>query len=509
MTSKSSTKENMQRLALIGAPILCILFILFVDLDPGHPQVTRTAAVGLLMAIWWITEALPLAATALLPVVLFPTLGIMSGKNVASEYVNHIIFLFIGGFLVALAMERWNLHRRIALKIMLWVGTHPRGILLGFIIATWFLSMWISNTATSMMMVPVALAVVSRFESTPEDKQNQYALALFLAIAYSASIGGIATLVGTPPNLAFVRIFAIAFPAAPEVTFSQWFVFAFPLSLALLVVLWFVLSTRYVPRSGGLKLDRSVIKNQYAELGPMSFEEKVVLTDFIMLVLLWLSREGIIVGDLSIPGWSKLFPNSSFVDDGTVAIGMALLLFLIPAKREGGTRIMDWQIAHKIPWGIILLIGGGFALGEGFEKSGLSLWLGSQLNVLGFLPPLLVVASICLVVTFLTELTSNTATAQIFLPIIASFAVGLHINPLLLMIPATVSASCAFMLPIATPPNAIVFGTGRITIHEMVRVGLILNFAGIGLITIAVYTLGQWVFGIDLSHFPFWALSTK
>ncbi len=508
--AQTKSGDIIKNAILIVAPILCGLFILFFDLSPGHREVTYTAAIALLMSVWWITEAIPLAATALLPLFLFPAFGIMDGKAVSSEYINNVIFIFIGGFLVALAMERWNLHKRLALRILMFLGVQPRFILLGFMLSTAFISMWVSNTATAMMMVPIGIAVVSNLEEILGiEKVRKFAIAIFLGIAYSASIGGIATLIGTPPNLVFVKIFNTFFPKAPVISFAQWLFFALPVAVVFLFLVWGLLSLMFCPRKG-LGLDKQIFSDQYKALGPISYEEKIVLVDFFILVLLWIFRADINIGSFTIPGWSNLFPDAGFIDDGTVAVTMAFILFLIPARNQnggnGGRRILTWKTATGLPWDIVLLFGGGFALASGFTTSGLSEWLGKQLEGLGSLPPILVVACVCFLLTFLTELTSNTAISQILLPILAALSVSIRVNPLLLMIPGTLSASFAFMLPVGTPPNAIVFGTKRVRIVDMARVGLILNFIGIIIVTLAIFLLGKAVFGIDLSKMPEWMI---
>jgi len=492
---------------LFIGPALSILIIIFVDLEPGHPEVTHTLAVAILMAVWWVTEVIPLAVTSLIPVVLFPLLGIMNGEDISSTYFNHVIFLFIGGFIVALAMERWNLHKRIALKILIFCGISSARILMGFMLATAFLSMWISNTATVMMMLPIALSVIQQLEtSIGKVETARYSIGLLLGIAYSASIGGIATLVGTPPNLVFARLFSISFPKAPEISFASWFLFAFPITVLLFIFVWTYLTIVYRPRKNDwADVDVGVFKSQYHDLGRLSFEEKVVGADFIILALLWLSRSGITVGNISIPGWDSLFPRSEFINDGTVAIALSFILFLIPTKTTKDRKIMDWDTANRLPWNIVLLFGGGFALAAGFKESGLSLWFGNQLNWAAALHPIFVIAAIAFLMTFLTELTSNTATSQILLPVLGSLAVGMGINPLLFMIPATLSASMAFMLPVATPPNAIVFGTNRLRIIQMVRTGLLLNLVGVILITLIVYFWGTFILDIDVSSLPEWA----
>lgn len=357
-----------------------------------------------------------------------------------------------------------------------------------------------------MMMIPIALAVVVRMEELIGRKQvRKYSIGLFLGLAYSASIGGIATLVGTPPNLSFTRIFAIIFPKAPEISFASWFSFAFPLSIVFLVLLWLILIWVFCRGTTEFKLDSTLFRKEYEELGPISFEEKVVLGDFLLLIFLWLFRADITVGSFVIPGWSRIFPNPAFLNDGTVAIAMATILFLVPSRKESGSRIMNWQTASRLPWNIVLLFGGGFALASGFTESGLSPWLGDQLSGIGSFHPILIVAVICLFVTFLTELTSNTATAEMLLPILGALAVAIQINPLFLMIPATLSCSCAFMLPVATPPNAIVFGTSRIKVTDMARTGIYLNVLGVVLITAAIFLLGSAIFDSNIFTLPAWA----
>jgi len=491
---------------LLVGPIFFLVIILFFDLKPGKPEVTYTLAIAVLMAIWWITEIIPLAVTALLPVVLFPVLGVMNGKDVSSAYFNHVIFLFIGGFIVALAMQKWNLHKRIALKILMLTGSSPARILLGFMTATAFLSMWISNTATAMMMVPILLSIIAKLEEFVEKKDlNRYTTGVLLGVAYSASIGGIATLVGTPPNLSFARIFQIMFPTAPDISFSDWFIFAIPISISMFVLVWLYLYFVFKPRTSWKSLKTIDFKQQYKSLGKTSFEEKIVLIDFILLAILWLTRTGISFGSIDIPGWSDLFKNPQYLNDGTVAIAMAVILFLVPSKENRNKRIMDWKTARNIPWGIVLLFGGGFALASGFKDSGLSMWFGEEMIGVAQFHPLLMILFIGLGMTFLTELTSNTATTEMLLPILAGLSVSINVHPLLLMLPATISASMAFMLPVATPPNAIVFGSKRLKVIEMAKTGFILNIIGAIVITLFTYYWGTVVFGINAGELPVWA----
>lgn len=498
----------LQQAGIITGPLLFFIIITFGNLEPDNPAVTYTLACAVWMAVWWITEAVPLAVTSLLPVALFPLLGIMNGKAVSSTYFNHVIFLFIGGFIVALAMQRWNLHKRIALKILMNTGTGPGRILMGFMIATAFLSMWISNTATTMMMVPILISIINKLEETIQNKEvSKYSIGLLLAVAYSASIGGIATLVGTPPNLSFVRIFQISFPQAPEISFAQWFFFAFPVSIIFLAFVWFYLYKKFKPDMKHWKsIDNDVLRDQYRALGKMTREEKIILIDFVLLAVLWLTRSNIQIGSFAITGWSDLFSFPQYINDGTVAIMMAIPLYFIPSSKEKGDFLMDWKTTKELPWNIVLLFGGGFALASGFLESGLSLWFGNQLMWVSGIHPIIIILTIAFLMTFLTELTSNTATTEMLLPILAGLAVKTEINPLLFMIPATLSGSMAFMLPVATPPNAIVFGTNRLKIIQMARTGILLNLVGIIVITLATYFFGRFVFGIDTSVFPDWAV---
>ncbi len=491
----------------IIAPLLFLFIILFTDLKPGHPQVTYTFAIALLMAIWWITEIVPLSITALIPVVLFPLFGIMNGKAVSTTYFNHIIFLFIGGFLVAMAMERWNLHKRIALRILMLTGTSPVRLLFGFMASTAFLSMWISNTATVMMMLPIILSIIKNLEEHADEKDiYRFSIGLLLGIAYGASIGGIATLVGTPPNPIFVQILDIMFPQAPEISFSDWFLFAMPVTIIMFLFTWMFLYFSFRPAATWKNLKDLSFKEEYEALGKASFEEKIVLADFIILAVLWLTRSGLSFDVVKIPGWGSLFHNPAYINDGTVAIAMALILFFIPSKTKKGKKILTRKTVLHLPWNILLLFGGGFALASGFKESGLSTWFGEQLSLFEGQPTLLIILTIALGMTFLTEVTSNTATTQLILPILAGLSVTLHVNPLLLMLPATLSASMAFMLPVATPPNAIVFGSRRISIGTMAKTGLILNIFGAIVITLLSYYWGTAIFGFDPHIVPDWAL---
>jgi len=495
---------RIQNVGFFLGPVVFIA-ILFFDLEPGKPAVTRMAAVALLMAVWWITDAIPLAATALIPMVLYPILGILTGKETAPVYVNSTIFLFVGGFMIALAMERWELHKRIALFIIRFIGGGPARIILGFMVAAGFLSMWISNTATAIMMLPIGMALVLHMEERfGEEKTHLFTVALMIGIAYACSIGGIATLVGTPPNLVLQRIFELTFPKAPSITFGQWFLMALPLSIVMGGIVWLLLIKVFFRFSKELKVDPDVVEDEFARLGSVRYEEKVVGIVFVCTALLWIFRKKLVLGFATLPGWSCLLPYPEMIDDGTVALFMAMIMFFIPAK-GGGARIIDGSIFQKIPWSIVVLFGGGFALAKGFQVTGLSSLIGNKMIGLSGVHPIAMIATVCLMLTFLTELTSNTATSQMILPILASLAVAMKVNPLALMIPATISCSFAFMMPVATPPNAIIFGSKRIKIGEMARAGVFINLIGVPIVTFFFYYLGRFMMNIDLGGFPEWA----
>lgn len=473
-------KPNRKTIGLFSGILLFLFFFFFTDLDPERPLVSPALAVALLMASWWITEAIPLAVTALIPLVLFPLLGIVPGKVIATSYMNQIIFVYLGGFMVALAMERWNLHKRIALKVMTWVGLGPGRILFGFMLATAFLSMWISNTAATMMMLPIILSIITQLETNmPAKRAGNYATGVLLGIAYSSSVGGITTLVGSPTNLVYPQQMAALFPDIPVISFTQWMVFAAPISLTMFAVVFALIYFRFVPREKFTGLEEGYFRNEYRALGKASYEERAVLLLFIALAALWTFRSGIHFDRFTIPGWGDIFNHASFINDASAAIFIAILLFIIPTSKKDGSKLMDWKTAQRLPWDIVLLFGGGFALAAGFKSSGLAIWMGEQLGWTGSLGPYVVLLAILALMVFLTELTSNVASIQMLLPVFAALAISTSINPVLLMFPATIASSMAFMLPTATPPNAIVFSSHRIEIKTMVRTGLILNIIAI------------------------------
>ncbi|NNF21568.1 MAG: SLC13 family permease, partial [Saprospiraceae bacterium] len=351
------------------------------------------------------------------------------------------------------------------------------------------------------------LSIITKLEDINGKKAVQhFATGLLLSIAYSASIGGVATLVGTPPNLSFARIFYIYFPNAPEISFASWFMYAFPITVILFIILFLYLYFVFVGRKRKwTSISATEIKTAHKDLGEKTYEEKILLIAFVSLAFLWFFRVDIAAGSLTIPGWSRIFKHPEFFNDGTVGIFVAIILFMIPSKTNPGTFLMDWKAAEDIPWEIILLFGGGFALASGFKESGLSTWFGEQLGWLNSVHPILLILCICFLITFLTEVTSNTATVETMLPILAGLSVSIETNPLLFMLPATVAGSLAFMLPVATPPNAIVFGSKRISMIQMAKTGFALNIIGILIVTLVSYYLGSYIFDITHNVFPDWA----
>lgn len=484
-------KIFIQRLGIFLGIISAFSIVLFFDFGAEFYNAKLIAAVAALMSIWWITEAVPLSVTSLVPLVLFPLTGAVSGKQTSEAYINSTIFLFMGGFFIAIAMEKWNLHKRIALNVISIFGTSPAKIVLGFMCAAGFISMWISNTATAVMILPIGLAILYKMEDEfGKERTSKFAIALMLGIAYSCSIGGIGTLIGTPPNLVFQRVYKIYFPNNPEILFGSWMKFAVPIMITMMILVWLLLTKVLFRLPKDLIMNAKIIRTEKDKLGIMSLEEKIISLIFVTASLLWIFRVELDLGFMKIPGWSKIFPKPDFIDDGTIAMTMAFLLFLIPVQNKSAEEnfILDFSAIKKIPWDIILLFGGGFALAEGFVSSGLSKLIGAQFVALKGVDVVILIAIICFTLTFLTELTSNTATAQIVLPILASLSVELNINPILLMIPATLSASFAFMLPVGTPPNAIVFSSRRLKIADMAKAGLIVNFLGIAVVTFFIWS---------------------
>ena len=435
----------------------------------------QVAAIAALMATFWISEAIPIAATALLPIVLFPALGVMPTAKVTQFYGHHLIFLFMGGFLIAVSIEKWQLHKRIALHTILLVGVSSKQIILGFMLSTAFLSAWISNTATAMMMLTIGLAVIRQSQSSKKnpDESSDFSTALMLGIAYSASIGGVATLIGTPPNAILAGVLESNFNYS--ISFAQWMVFGVPLSLLMLTICWFYLTNiAFKPEFDELPGGKQSIVSQLNDLGRISSAEKKVLSVFLLVATGWLVR-GLFD-----------FEFLASVKDSSIAIAGALLLFIIPADYKKGKFLLDWETAKTIPWDIMILFGGGFALAGGFASSGLTEWLATQLNSLQGMNIIIIIFMAVLLVIFLTEITSNTATASLLIPVMGAFAIALQVHPLNLMVAVAISASFAFMLPVATPPNAIVFSSRKVSIPQMARAGFWLNIISSILITLFV-----------------------
>ncbi|MGB3256934.1 MAG: DASS family sodium-coupled anion symporter [Ornithinimicrobium sp.] len=473
------------------------------------------AAIGALMAVWWMTEAIPLSVTSLLPIVLFPTLTDIDIGAATAPYANDIVFLFLGGFLIAIAMQKWNLHRRIALLTLRRVGTHPRQIILGMMISTAFLSMWVSNTATTLMMLPIAMSVLALVvegssrtsgEGTAHEDLTSgravsdviedsdvrlFGVALVLSIAWAASIGGLGTLLGSPPN-AIVAGY-VSEELDQEIGFVQWMMLGVPLVVVFLGIAWFLI-TRVMFRFNLAEIPggREMINDEIAGLGAMSQAEKTVLAVFCGAAFLWIVP-GLLFG---IGSLGEQFPWLDALDDTTIAIGAGVLLFILPGDRQGH-MVLDWDDAEKgLPWGVLLLFGGGLSLAAAVASTGLDEWFGQQVSGLEALPIVLLLAAVVTIVLFLTEVTSNTATAATFIPVLGGVAVGIGVDPMTLLIPAALAATCAFMLPVGTPPNAIVFGTGAVKISEMARGGAVLNVVGVLLITLFAVVVGPFALGL-------------
>ena len=490
---------NRQNLGLVLGPILFVSMLLM-PLPAGmSPDALKVAAVASLMAIWWVSEAAPIAATALLPIVLFPLLGVMSTAATTSAYANHLIYLFMGGFLIAVTMQKWNLHRRIAMHTLRAVGVSPNRIILGFMLATALLSMWISNTATAMMMLPIGMAVISQVEllqssdqSSSRDEvklKSNFGICLMLSIAYSASIGGVATLIGTPPNAILAGMVEKLY--GQTISFASWLAFGLPLSVIMLSITWLYLTRIAYPlRATALPGVEKVINRELSQLGPVNNEERWVLGVFLLVASAWVARGLIDV------------PALSMVTDASIAMAGALLLFVIPSNLAKREFLLDWKTAAGIPWDIIILFGGGFALAQGFSESGLSLWVANQLGSLEGASLLTIISVVTLTIIFLTEITSNTATATLMIPVLGALSIAVGIHPFSLMVPAAIAASYAFMLPVATPPNAIVFSSRCITIPQMAKAGIWLNIIAVGLISLFVLFLLPLVWGIELSVIP-------
>lgn len=476
----------------------------------------RTAAIGALMAIWWVTEPIPIPATALLPLLLFPLLGVAPIGPTAAPYADPVIFLFMGGFMMAAAMQRWDLHRRMALTIISAMGTRPHNLVGGFMAATAFLSMWVSNTATAVMMLPIGLSVthlvreVRRAErgamaqaagppAGPRDGDGEgdedgFEVSLMLGIAYAASIGGFATLIGTPPNALFAGFMRQVYGV--EIGFGQWMLVGVPLTLVILPLCWLLLTRVTSPiRLREIPGGRELIRSEMSALGPVSRPEKWILLVFTLTALAWVLR----------PLLGEALPGGSLSDAG-IAVAAALILFLIPIDLRAGTFVLNWEWASRLPWDVLILFGGGLSLADAITRTRLAEWIGGELSGLQTWPLLLILLVVIVITVALSELASNTATAAAFLPVVASLAVGIGENPLLLVVPAALAASCGFMMPVSTPPNAIAYGSGYVTIPQMARAGVWLDLVCIAVITAFAYLLVGTVFGAEAGVVPGWAV---
>lgn len=481
-----------KRLLIILGPCLFLLLLSIGGPAGMTPEAWTLIACTVWIALWWLTEAVPIGITSLLPILLFSVCNVMPVNNITGYYSNSIIFLFIGGFIIALAMEKWFLHRRIALSIIRLTGTNQRQVLLGFILATGLLSMWISNTATTMMMLPIALSIIDQLARLLNDDSptsSHFGKALVIGIAYSASIGGIATIVGTPTNLIFVEAAGQFYNA--DIPFDKWFFFALPLSLLLGGFLWWNLSYRAF-RLNSVRVHgaRQIIDQEIKKLGPMGYEERWVLVVFALVAIAWIFRSYLI---------SPFFPG---VNDTAIALLGAAVLFVVPCRSQPGEMLMDWPTAKRLPWEVILLFGGAFSVAGGFQETGLTEWIGGRLTLLGNIHPILMLLIVVALVNYLTELTQNMATCTLMLPILAGLSEAIDIHPYGLMVPMTIASSCAFMLPVATAPNAIVFGSGTLQMKDMVRAGFLLNIFATLLISIYAYYVLPMIWEFDFNGFP-------
>ena len=481
----------------IAGPLAFFLLYYLADTPGLAPEGKLMLGLTLWMAIWWITEAVPIAGTALLPLMVLPLAGVLNLKQVSNNYMDPTVLLYMGGFLLATSIEKWNLHKRIALNIINLLGTDLRRIVLGFMLATGFLSMWISNSATALMMLPIGLAVIGQFKHHLGDENGilstNLAKNILLGIAYAASIGGMATLIGTPTNNILRAVVEKLYNYT--IDFNEWMLFAFPFTVVLMAIAWFYLVNfgNPLPKKFQLSEAKSVIQEQLSKIGKITFEEKTVLIVFGIVCFSWITRSFL------------LAPLLPALDDTIIALIGVLLLLVLPSsgKNEHKGRILDWKTAEQIPWGVLILFGGGLALAEGFKETGLADWIGQHLSLIEGVSFFVLLLIIVAAVNFLTEVTSNVATASMLLPILASVAIKLDVHPFGLMVGATLAASCAFMLPVATPPNAVVFGPGYLKIKDMVKAGLWLNIISIILLTLMVYFILPWLWKIDLQAYPF------
>ena len=457
-------------------PVMFFLTLLFFN-PPGLNDASRAVlASSLWIAIWWITEALPIAVTALLPMILFPLTGGMELADTTAAYGHKLVFLTLGGFIIAIAIEKWNLHKRIALHIISYIGTDLKMIILGFMVATAFLSMWISNTATSVMMLPIGIVIIKQIQDNSDfsgPASNTFAKALMLSIGYSASIGGVSTLIGTPTNMVLAG--AISQIYDYEISFLEWFIFGFPLSIMILFFSWYYLTRiAFSFKQKRLPGGRAEISKLKKDLGKITFEQKAVSFVFFAAAFCWITKNFLL---------KNIFPR---IDDTIISIFFATLLFLINVKGKK-EKLLKWEDTQRLPWGVLLLLGSGMSFAKAVDSSGLSIWVGTQISAFGTMNLFLLLVLLITVVNFLTEIASNMATIAMMLPILAPIALEFDLHPFVLMVAAAAAASCAFMLPVATPPNAVVFGSGYLKINDMVKNGFLLNLTSIVIIALMVY----------------------
>ncbi len=477
----------MHRYKWIGFAILGFLLIILFPIKGLNFSQKAVLGTTFAMAVLWLSDAIPMGATSMLPLALFPLFGVMSASDAAKPYAHRLIFLFLGGLIIAQAIQKWGLHKRIAVNIVNFLGANPGTIILGFMVATAFLSMWMSNTATTLMMLPIGLALIQSFSDRMKDSEDfgNFSKTLMLSIAFSASIGGVATLVGTPPNLVFAGMYNKLFGA--QISFARWMSIGLPISIFLLFFAWIYLLFFGFPFKNLPKESmKKIIDNEKDALDKISFEEKIVLAIFALTAIGWITRAGFDFGSFKIRGWASFFPYGSYIKDSTVAMFFAILMFFLPAK-EKGKAILDFSDVVKIPWEVLFLFGGGFALAESFKVTGLTHWVGHKFAFITHLHPLILVFLVILILGTLTQFTSNTATTTIMLPILAGIAQTANMDPLILLIPATLGASFAFVLPVATPPNAIVMGSGVISVKDMAKAGFWLQVFSTFFVTIYCY----------------------
>ncbi|MEL0629576.1 DASS family sodium-coupled anion symporter [Psychromonas aquatilis] len=473
---------NSRYLGLIIGPLILLITLVFPPpLEGLSVAAWHTVGLATFMAVWWVSEAAPIPVTAFLPIILSPLLGIVTIKEATAAYANPLIFLFLGGFLLSIAMEKWNLHKRIALLSMLTVGNKPAHQVGGLMLVTAFLSMWMSNTATAVMMLPIGMSIIGIVCGEKRDKNPQFASALLLGIAYAASIGGLATLIGTPPNALLAAYLSTSYDI--ELGFGEWMIVGLPLSIIMLTFTWVWLTKFAYKLPNTQEGDaNTLLGQQLKSLGKLSKGEKWVAVIFLSAAVSWIFRP-LLVKVTGLP-----------INDTGIAIFAALLLFVIPVNLKKQEFVMDWESTKNLPWGILLLFGGGLSLAAQIKSSGLADFIGDSLASTGTLPIIVVMLIITAAIIFLTEVTSNTATAAGFLPLLGPIAIAMGESPTMLAIPAALAASCAFMMPVATPPNSIVFASGQLRIKEMMRAGFVLNIVGIFFITGISYTLAAWVF---------------